>query len=66
MLEELATLDELHDEVDAVGFLEHVVHSDDERMINLMQNQFFNLKRLYGLVLDYNIFPDAFHGIVCA
>ena len=66
MLEELAALDELHDEVDAVGFLEHIVHSNYKRMIDLMQNQLFNLKRLYGLVLDHDIFPDALHGVVCA
>ena len=64
MLEELTTLDELHDEVDSVGLLEDVVHSDDERVVHLVEDQLLNLEGLDGLVLDHDIFPDAFHGVV--
>ena len=44
VLEELTALNELHDEVDSVSFLEDVVHPDDERMINLVKDQFFDLE----------------------
>ena len=47
VLEELAALNELHDEVDSVSFLEDVVHPNDEGMINLVKDQFFDLERLY-------------------
>jgi hypothetical protein len=36
MLEKLSALNELHNEVDAVGFLEDVVHSNDEWVIDLV------------------------------
>ena len=36
MLEELTTLDKSHDEVDAVGFLEDIVHADNERVVHLI------------------------------
>ena len=38
VLEELTSLDELHDEVNSVSFLEHVVHAYDEWVIDLIQN----------------------------
>ena len=44
MLEELATLNELHDEVYAVRLLENVVHSDDKRVINLVEDELLDLK----------------------
>lgn len=46
MLEQLATLDELHDEVDAVGFLENVVHANDEWVVHLMEDQLLDLEGL--------------------
>lgn len=46
MLEELTALDELHNEVDSVGLLENIVHSEDEGVVNLVEDELFNLKRL--------------------
>ena len=64
MLEKLTTLDELHDEVDAVCLLEDVVHANDEWMVHLVQYELLNLQRLDRLVLDNHIFPNAFHRLV--
>ena len=64
MLEELTALNELHDEVDAVRFLEHVVHANDERMVDLVEDQLLDLERLDGLVLDHHVLPNAFHGVM--
>ena len=64
MFEQLASLNELHDEVDAVRLLEHVVHADNEGMVHLVQDELFDLQRLHRLVLDYYVFSDDFHGVV--
>ena len=64
VLEKLSTLDELHDEVDAEGFLENVVHTNDEWMVYLVENKLFDLQWLNRLVLDNNIFADNLHGVV--
>ena len=66
VLKEFAALNELHDEVDPVSFLEDVVHPDYERVINLVKDKLFDLERFYWLVLYHNIFPDALHGIMLA
>ena len=44
MLKEFAALNELHDEVDSVSLLEDVVHSDYERVINLVKDELFDLE----------------------
>ena len=36
--EQLATLDVIHDEVDAQGFLEHIIHSYHEGVIHLLED----------------------------
>jgi len=64
VLEELATLNELHDEVDAVGLLEDVVHADNERMVHLVQDEFLDLQRLDRLVLDDHVLANTLHCIV--
>ena len=66
VLKELAALNELHDEVDSVSFLEDVVHPDNERVIDLVKDQLFDLERLYGLMLNHYILPDALHGVILA
>jgi len=40
MLEQLAPLDKVHYEIDAVLFLENEVKADDKRVVYLQQNQF--------------------------
>lgn len=62
MLEELTTLDEVHYKVDSVGFLENVVHSDDERMVHLLKNHTLNFKAFYRLMFDDDVFSDALHS----
>ena len=66
VFEQFATLHELHDKVDAVGLLKDVVHTDDERMVHLVQNQLLNLERLDRLVLYYDVLPDCLHSVVLA
>jgi hypothetical protein len=46
VLKKFATLNEIHDEVNAKCFLKHVVHSDYERVIHLQQDEFFNFEGL--------------------
>lgn len=38
VFEELATLNELHDEVNSVLFLEDVIHSNHEWMVHLLED----------------------------
>lgn len=64
VLEKLTSLDELHDEVDAMGLLEYVVHANDERMVHLIKDQFLDLERLNRLMLNHDILADAFHCVV--
>ena len=61
MLKEFAPLNELHDEVDPVGFLEHIIHADDEWMVHLVQNESLDLERLDRFVLYYYILSDHLH-----
>jgi len=63
MLKELSALDELHNEVDPVCLLEDIVHTKDEGVINLVQDEFFNLERLDGFMLYHHIFANWFHGV---
>ena len=63
MLKKLSTLDKLHYEVDAVSFLEDVVHPNNERVVDLVKDELLDLKRLERLMLNHNVFADAFHSI---
>ena len=49
--EELAALDELHEEVDAELVLEHILHVHEERVVNLAQNILLQLDVLHLLIL---------------
>lgn len=44
VFEELSALDKVHYKVDPVGFLEDVVHADDEGMVHLQQYKLLHLK----------------------
>lgn len=62
MPEQLAPLDELHDEVYAEIILEHILHVDYKRMVNCVQDILLKLD-VFKLLIIYNyILPDAFHG----
>jgi len=63
MLKKLSTLDELHNEVDAVSFLEYVVHPNNEWVVDLVKDELLDLKRLDGLMLNHNVFADGFHSV---
>lgn len=66
VLEELASLHKLHDEVDAIGLLEDVVHSNDEGVIDLVEDHLLDLQRLNRLVLDDHVLPHSLHRVVLA
>lgn len=62
MPEQLASLDKLHYEVYAEIILEHILHVDDKRMINRVQDILLKLD-VFKLLIVYNyILSDAFHG----
>jgi hypothetical protein len=63
MFEKFTSLNEVHNEVYSICLLKYVVHTDDERMVNLKQNKFLNRKALYRLMLNHNVFSYAFHGV---
>ena len=58
LVEDLSSLDEVHDEVQSDLVLEHVVHLDDEWMICLPQNVLLQLCTLQLLKLDDLVFSD--------
>ena len=62
MTEELATFDELHEEVDAELVLEHELHINQERVVDGVEDIFLKLDVLHLLVLENDILSDAFHG----
>ncbi len=43
--------------------MEHKLHTNDERMVHLVQNVFFQVQVLYGIMLNNYIFSNALHGI---
>jgi len=43
--------------------LEDVIHSDDERVVDLQENQFLYLQRVDGVVFDNDVFADTLHGV---
>lgn len=47
VFEKFAALDEVHDEVNAESLLEHVIHANDEGMVDLQQNKLLNFERLH-------------------
>ena len=60
---QLRLLDEVHDEVDAKFLDEDEVHRDDERVVHLVQDLLLQMQVLQGVVLNHNVFADAFHGV---
>lgn len=61
--EQLASLDKLHEEIDSELILEDILHVDEEGVVYLAQNIFLELDVLHLLVLQDNIFADAFHRV---
>lgn len=63
MTEELATFDKFHQEVDAVLVLEHVLHVNQERMVNLAEDVLLKLDVLHLFVLEDDVLADDLHGV---
>ena len=63
MLEEFTSLNEVHDKVDAEVLDEHVVHGDNEGMVNLIQYLLFQMQIFQAVMLKNDILPYAFHRI---
>jgi len=63
MAEELAAFDELHQEVDPVIVLEHILHINQEWVVYLAQNIFLELDVLHLLVLEDDVLADALHRV---
>lgn len=63
MLKQLSTLDKLHDEVDAISLLEDVIHTDNERVVDLIQNELLDFERFDRLVLNDDILTNDLHCI---
>lgn len=66
MCEKLTSSDELHHEEQLIVRLEHVIHSDQKRMISLKQNRSLQERGLQHLALQNCIFAQRLHGIVLA
>jgi hypothetical protein len=63
MFEKLASLNERHHEVDSLVTGEHSVHRNDEGVADLKQDELFHLQGLQGVILQYNVFSNALHGM---
>ena len=59
---ELATLDENHQEIDSKIVLEHILHIDQEGMVDLIENIFFEIYVLHLIVLQNKILADTLHS----
>jgi len=63
MSEQLTTLDELHQEVDTVVVLENVVHVNDERVVDAIEDIFLQLDILELLVVNDDVLSDTLHSV---
>lgn len=45
MLKKFSTLNKVHDKVDTVRLLEHIVEANNKRMVYLAKNKLFDFKR---------------------
>ena len=63
MPEKLTTFDKLHDEENSVFVLENIVHSNNKRMINFVQDFFFEVKGLKGVVVKHSILSNTLHCV---
>ena len=61
--EELATVDEFHEEVNAVLVLEHKLHVDQEWVVNRAEDVLLKLNVLHLLVLEDDVLADDLHSV---
>lgn len=64
MPRQFATLNVIHDEINAVCFLKDIIHPNDERMVDLIKNYLLTLNVINSIVFDHHIFPYALHCVV--
>ncbi len=57
------TLHEVHEEVNPELVLEDILHINQERVINRVEDIFFQLNIIHLLVLDDDVLSDALHGV---
>lgn len=63
MLKKFSTLNKVHDKVDTVRLLEHIVEANNKRMVYLAKNKLFDFKRFQGLMFNNYILTNDFHGV---
>ena len=63
MAEKLSTFDKLHQEIDTEFVLEDVLHVDQEGVVNLKEDVLLHGDVVQLIVLKYEVFADALHGI---
>lgn len=63
MSKQLSSFDKVHEEENSKLILEHVVHGNDEWVLNVVENFFFKLERCKRVILDNNIFSNTFHCV---
>ena len=61
--EKLTTLNEFHEEVDALLVLEHELHVHEEWVVNRVEDIFLKADVLELLMFNDNVLTDALHGI---
>lgn len=64
VLEQLATVYEVHDEVDAVGPLEDILHAHNEWVVNLQHDKSLQVDTVHRILVDYHILSHAFKCVV--
>lgn len=66
MSEQLSALHKVHQKVDSVVILEHVLHVDQEGVVNSVKNIFLKLDVLHLLVLNNDVLSNTLHCIQLA
>ena len=64
VLEELSSINIVHDEVNSTRSLKYVVHTDDEWMIQLKHDETLQIDILDRIFVYYYIFSHTFHSVV--
>jgi len=63
MVEELATVNELHNQVKALSVLEGILEAHDERMIKLLKNLSLHSDASNLISLDKQVFQNRLHRV---
>jgi len=63
MSKQLTTFNKVHEEENSELILENVIHRYDKWMFNIVKNFFLQFKGSKWIILNNNIFSNAFHCI---